>query len=330
MPPSDLVATLCAKGSLDAADVFRLRQEVYSDGVIDKAEAEAVFELERMCRSKAPEWLAFFVDELTYYFVFKAQPRGYVSEENARFLTDQVISDGRINGPTELELLIDIVSSAHSCPEELVVFVLDAVRESVLSPDTAAYDPDRAAGVIDAVDVEIIRRVINAGGGGGSYTVTRREADLLYDLNRATSQSDNVKGWRDLFVKGIASHLMFPLGSPDVPDVERILEYEAWRDQRPSFGRFLLALGSKLNLAGFKEGWSEIDAFGTPRERGEARLQESMARESIDESEAEWLISRAAENDVLDDNELALLEFIKRESPQIHPSLVDLMAKAGV
>ena len=41
MPPSDLVATLCAKGSLDAADVFRLRQEVYSDGVIDKAEAEA-------------------------------------------------------------------------------------------------------------------------------------------------------------------------------------------------------------------------------------------------------------------------------------------------
>lgn len=330
MSPSELIATLLAKGSLDAEDVLRLRREIYGDGVIDRAEAEAVFELERSCNSKAPEWLAFFVDELTYYFVYKAQPRGYVSEENAQFLTDQIISDGRINGPTELELLIDIVSSAHSCPEELVVFVLDAVKESVLSPDTAAYDPDRAAGVIDAVDVEIIRRVINAGGGGGSYTVTRREADLLYDLNRATSQSDNAAGWQDLFVKGIASHLMFPLGSPDVPDVERILEYEAWRDQRRTFGRFLLALGSKLNLAGFKEGWSEIDAFGRPRDREEANLQESMARERIDEAEAEWLISRVAEDGSPDDNELALLAFIKKESPQIHPSLVDLIAKADV
>jgi hypothetical protein len=330
MSPSELIATLLAKGSLDAEDVLRLRREIYGDGVIDRAEAEAVFELERSCNSKSPEWLAFFVDELTYYFVYKAQPRGYVSEENAQFLTDQIISDGRINGPTELELLIDIVSSAHSCPEELVVFVLDAVKESVLSPDTAAYDPDRAAGVIDAVDVEIIRRVINAGGGGGSYTVTRREANLLYDLNRATSQSVNAEGWRDLFVKGIASHLMFPLGSPDVPDVERILEYEAWRDQRPTFGRFLLALGSKLNLAGFKEGWSEIDAFGRPRDREEANLQESMARERIDEAEAEWLISRVAEDGSPDDNELALLAFIKKESPQIHPSLVDLIAKADV
>ncbi len=341
MSPSDLAAALIAKSSIDAADVLELRREVYADGIIDQAEAQAVFELERACESQESEWIAFFVEELTYYFVSKAEPRGYVSDENSRFLMDEIAQDERISGPTELELLISIVESARRCPEELVLFVLEAVKESVLSPDAALYGTDRKVGVIDPVDVEIIRRVIYGGGSAGTYTVTRREADLLWDLNKATLEAENAEGWGDLFVQGIASHLMFPLGPPELPAVEEVLARQAWLEQRPSYGRFLLGLRrSAADLASrgvheaYSEAWSEVDPFGTRRKREEAqreaeRAGEAMARESIDESEAEWLIARASEDDVLDENELALLAFIKQESPQIHPSLGELIARVG-
>jgi len=342
MSPSGIVAALIAKGSIDAEDVLKLRREVYADGIIDPEEAKAVLELERGCESQEPEWIAFFVDELTYYFVSKAEPRGYVSDENARFLTEEVLRDGKITGPTELELLINIVESARKCPQDLVGFILDAVKESVLNPDAACYGQDRKAGVIDPVDVEIVRRTIYGGGGGGRSSVTRREADLLWDLNKATLQAENAEGWRDLFVKAIASHLMFPLGPPEVPDVEEVLARQEWLEQRPTYGRFLLSLrrsagdlASRGVVEAYSEAWSEVDPFGTRRKREEAereeeRLSEAMARESIDQSEAEWLIARASEDDVLDPNELALLAFIKKESPQIHPSVGDLITKAGV
>jgi len=341
MSPSDLVAALITKGSIDAEDVLELRREVYADGIIDQAEAQAVFELERACESQEPEWIAFFVDELTYFLVSKAEPRGFVGNENSSFLMEEIAQDERISGPTELELLISIVESARKCPEELVLFVLEAVKESVLNPDAALYRTDRKAGVIDPVDVEIIRRVIYGGGGAGTYTVTRREADLLWDLNKASLGAENAEGWSDLFVQGIASHLMFPIGPPKLPEVDEVLARQAWLEQRPSYGRFLLALGSSAaDLASrgvreaYSEAWSEVDPFGTRRKREEAereaeRAGEAIARESIDESEAEWLIARASEDDVLDENELALLAFIKKESPQIHPSLGELIARVG-
>jgi hypothetical protein len=326
MSPSDLVADLMAKGSIDADDVLKLRREVYADGIIDPEEVKAVFELERACESQEAEWIAFFVDELTYYLVAKAEPRGYVSDENARFLIEEVLRDGKIKGPTELELLITIVESARRCPEELVLFVLEAVKESVLRPGAALYGTDREAGVIDPVDVEIIRRAIYGGGGAGTYTVTRREADLLWDLNKATVDAENAEGWRELFVQGVASHLMFPLGPPEVPEVEEVLARQEWLGQRPTYGRFLLSLrrsAGDLASGGIGEAysqvWSEVDLFGTRRKRQEAereeeRLREEMARETIDESEAEWLIARVSEDDVLGDNLLSLLAFIRKES----------------
>lgn len=55
-------------------------------------------------------------------------------------------------------------------------------------------------------------------------------------------------------------------------------------------------------------------------------MRERMARESIDEAEAKWLTGRVDEDGILDDNERALLTFIKQNSTQVHPSLNELLA----
>lgn len=331
MTRDQLMGELREKGSIDADDVLRLRREVFEDGVVDRAEVEAIFELDRRCEKKDRAWEELFVDELTYYFIHQAEPRGYISDENARVLTDLVVSDGRIARRTELELVVNIVDQAARCPEDLAVFALQAVKESVLEPETAAYGKDRRPAIIDGVDVELVRAVIEGGGGPGAYTVTRPEADLLFDLNDATDESENHWEWQGVFVKGVGSHLMFPLPPPEVPTAKKAVSHGDWLEHRRTHGAFLKELGrAMLDVGGSIE---EADPFGRRRSREAAELRESMkreaaAREKIDKAETRWLIDRIG--DEISDNERALLEFVRKNAREIPPTLEPLFAKAGL
>ncbi len=329
------IEEIVAKGAIGAEDVARLRREVFADGVVDRTEAEHVFRLEELCAAKDPAWRAFYVDALTDHFVWRAEPRGYVNDENAQFLIDNIVGDGRVDGVTELELLINIVHRAQSCPDTLVLFVLEAVRDSVLDPDKAVYGHGRRPHVIDPADVEIMRKVIYAGASGGGFTVTRREADLIFDLNDATIAAENAPGWRDLFVKAIANYLMFPSGAPSVPDAEEHRRREAWMEEKRGVGRLLMDVGRILGGLKFDRTWADADPLGARQagreaERCEARLQEALGRESIDEEEARWLVDRIDEDGVLQRNERDLLAFVRENAPHVHPLLKELFAKVGI
>ena len=197
------------------------------------------------------------------------------------------------------------------------------------------YGRGRKAGVITPLDVEVIRAVIHGGGGLGAYTVTRREADLLFELNDATVEAGNTESWREVFVKGVGSYLMFPLAAPVAVAAEEILRLDASLEQRRTYLTHLRELGQGLRdfEAGEIGEWvGELDLFGTRRAREkvareQARAREERARASIDEAEATWLIDRLDRDDALTDNERALLVFIRQNSPQIHPWLDKLFAK---
>ena len=333
----DLVDALVKKGSISALDVADLREDVFKDSVVDKEEAEAVFHLDHACKVKDPAWTQFYVDALTDYFVWQAKPAGYISTEQAEFLIDNITCDGKIDGASELELLLNVLHWARSCPEELSLFVLEAVREAVLSPKTRAFGFRGAPAVITEADVEIIRTLIYAGGGGGGFTVNRREADLLFDLNDASRPAKNAPGWQDLFVKAIANHLMFPRGAPEAADAEEVQRREAWLKERGAVGRLFKAIGESMASGDvpLRRSWHETDIFGSKaargeREREDRQLVEALEREAIDEEEAKWLIGRIRLDGVMQPNERALLEFLKDNAPSVPPSLTALFEKAGV
>jgi len=335
-PAGDLLMLVAEGGTITAAQILKLRWEVFGDGVVDRAEAEALFDLNDACTLKAPAWNDFFVDSLTDYFVWRQKPRGYLGDDACRFLIERVTRDGRIDGPTEMELLVNIVHWARAVPEDLLVLVLSAVKDSVLSGGGLLFGPKRRrGGVIDRADVEIIARLVYAGGGGGGHTITRREADLLFDLNDATVASENADTWRELFVKAVASHLMFPRGAPKVPGVRESARREAWLKDRRGVGRLLSDMAGELVKCNFAENWAAADIFGTRAKRGEAEREhreqtDAERREAIDVAEAAWLIERIGEDGILHDNEKALLAFIHEHSPVIHPSLVPLFKRAGL
>jgi len=334
-PADDLLMSVAEEGTITPAQILKLRWEVFGDGVIDRAEAEALFDLNDACAIKNPAWNDFFVDSLTDYFVWRQKPRGYLGDDAARFLMQRVTRDGRIDGPTEMELLVNVVHWARAVPEDLLVMVLGAVKETVFSGGGPLFGPKRQrGGVIDRADVEIIRCLIYAGGGGGAHTITRREADLLFDLNNATVTSDNADSWSDLFVKAVASHVMFPCGGPKVRGVRESQRREAWLSDRRGVGRLLREMGGELVKCNVAQNWAAADIFGIRTKREDAERQrleqaDAQRREAIDGAEADWLIQRI-DDGILHDNEKALLAFIHEHAPAIHPSLVPLMERAGL
>lgn len=332
-----LVENLCARGEITAEDVLRLRGQVFPDGVVSAAEADAVFRLDQTCYVKAQEWTRFYVDALTDYFVWQSDTRGYVDEAQAARLIEEIRRDGHIDAVSELELLINIVHWCTQCPESLSLLALEAVRESVLSPATACYGSNRPPAVITPSDVELIRRVIYAPGSPGGFTVTRSEAELLTTLDEQTSAEENAATWPDLFAKAVANALMFPRGAPVVPDAQEAKRRERWLEERPGIGSLLLGVGKAMVKGDipFREAARELDLSGTRRRReaiaeDDAIFQEAMSREAIDREEASWLIGKIGGARALTKGAVQLLRFIKQNSPSIDPSLEPLFHKAGL
>jgi len=333
----DLVEDLCAKGRITADDVLLLRRKIFPDGVVSAAEARAVFRLDQSCGEKPAEWTRFYVDALTDYFVWQSVPRGYVSDEQAAELIAEINRDGHIDAVSELELLINVVHWAAKCPESLAMIALEAVRKSILTPESACFGSNRPPAVITPADVELIRRLIYAPGSPGGFTVTRSEAELLTELDRATSAEDNAANWPDLFAKAVANALMFPRGAPEVPDAQEALRRERWLEDRQGIGGLLMSIGKSVARGDvpFAEAAAEVDVFGTRREREqrrqeEARLGEALSREAIDAEEASWLMGKFGGKESLSKGAVQLLRFIKANAPKIDPALDPLLAKAGI
>lgn len=331
IPMRDLVDKLCARGEITSDDVLMLRRQVFPDGVVSAPEAEAIFKLDHACKRKAPEWARFYVDALTDYFVWQSEPRGYVSDTQGCVLIARVTHDGHIDQESELELLLNVVHWCEQCPDALGVLALKAVKESVLTPQTAAYGSNRAPALITGEDVELLRRVLYAPGSPGGFTVSRDEAELLFDLDRATAGHENAPSWPDLFAKGVANALMFPRGPRVVPSADVVLRREKWLDERPGIGDLLLNTGKSL-----AKGNVAFDAiFGTKEAREaraeeERRVNEALHREAIDAEEARWLVAQVAQGQGLSEGVVRLLKFIKDNAPRIDPALDPLLAKAGL
>jgi hypothetical protein len=299
--------------------------------------AKVLLALDRACSKKDPAFAALYVEALTDYFVWQTEPKGYVSPEGAKLLIDNLSADGHIESKTELELVLNIVHWARHSPEEVVLLVLDAVRQSVLLSRESPLGANRPRTSIGAGDVAILRKALHAPAGDGSLLVTRREAELLFTLNDATAAGGNDPEWSDFFSRAIANHLLNPANTPVVPTREEAGRRERWLDERGNIGQFLWGVGTALARGeiparkAFEELSPAMAANDGKAAEAEARATaEALARESIDSTEAAWLAKRILQDDTIDDNERALLAFIKKEAKAIDPALTPLLTRAKI
>lgn len=332
-----LDTTLRAKGAIEAEHVLQLRRMMYAKGNVGHADAEILFKLDQACSSKHESFASLYVEALTDYFVWQSEPKGYVSPDLGQFLLENVTRDGHVAGRTELELLINVVHWARRVPEDLVTQVLTAVSQSVLLSRESVFGANRPRAAIGAADVAVLRKALHAPAGDGSLLVTRREADMLLTLNEKTQAGANDPAWRDFFVRAIANHLLNPMDVPYVPTYEDAARRDRWLDERGGVGELLSGIGQALTSGNipFAQVWAEFDPTGAKAAKADAEAEaeatrRQLAMERVDATEAEWLEARMLADGTIDENERALLAFLKAEAQGAEQVLGALFARAGV
>jgi hypothetical protein len=323
------VAEIKARGSIKDADVLRLRRNYDDDGRISAEEAEIILALNDACPVQDPTWADCLVETITDYVVEQAEPHGYITAENARWLIARISRDGRVETKTELALILNVLDKARWAPQSYVRFALDQVKQAVIGGNGPLRSGKAAKpGIVTEGDVELIRRMLGAFGGDGNLPVTQPEAEVLFDIDEATAAADNHPVWPDLFVKAIASSVMGASGHA-APPRAMALARDAWlRRGDLSLDDVLggMVTGHRSWFAGYHEQSEE--------ERAIARLAqqkiEIVTREPIAPAEADWLASRIGRGGTLTPNQRALLAYLKSEILTLHPTLHALVEAASL
>lgn len=316
------------RGSVKDTDVLKLRAALYDDGGIGLAEAEQIFAINDACAVKDAAWADFFVEAITDHIVSVQPPEGYLTAENAQWLIAHIGRDGKVDSKTELDLLVNVLDHARWSPASLVSYALEQVKHAVVSGEGPLRSGQSlAAGTITEGEVDLLRRILYAFGGDGTVAITRAEAEILFEINDATAESALNPAWTDLFVKAVANVLMASSGYA-VPTREEALRREVWLDQRDELSPFEFLgkmVGSSLDavMGSYHEQSSEERALS----RLERQRIEIITNEEITEGEAQWLADRIARDGKLHANEEALLAYLQKESPKVHPILGELVSR---
>ncbi|CAH0498375.1 hypothetical protein [Novosphingobium sp. CECT 9465] len=303
-----LAETAAADGEIDAAEILSLRRTAWPDGRISPDEAEAIFVVNDRIAAPSAEWSDFFTEALVEFIVNTAEPRGYVSEDNARWLIERVRHDGKVCSLTELELVVRVLEKALSAPESLRLFALALLEQAVLT----GQGPTRAGGdlhpdSITSAECALIRRTIFASGGDRPAAVSQREAELLFRLKDETLGADNAPEWERLFVQGVGNYLQGWQGAKGLTR-ERAGELEAFMKDRTSHvGNFFKRM-AKTNSHGFSQAVGEI-SFGR-RKPSRDTAGEAMQDHAVTDAEKLWLDARIDADDKVDALEEALLRFL--------------------
>jgi hypothetical protein len=327
------VDEIIRRGSIKNVDVLRLKSSYHYDGMITESEADALLRLNEACLIQDPSWPEFFVEAVTDYVVNQAQPEGYLTAEGAQWLILRVGKDGNVARKTELDLIVNVLDESRWSPVSLSRIALQQVKRAVVHGDGPLRAGEMSEkGKISEPEVELVRRILYAFGGEGNVAVTRAEAEVLFEINDAIADPQANPAWSELFVKAVTNVVMAASGQA-VPTREEALRRDAWLEERDELSpHAVLAALVTSSLDAVKNAYQEQSS----EERALARLEhqriEIITNEVITQAEAGWLCDRIGRDGRLTPNEAALVAYLKKESPNIHPDLqaaVDRLAEAA-
>ncbi len=310
----DIAQRAAADGQITAEELLALRREGWGDGIITRAEAEALFAVNDALKVRSEEWCDFFVEAIGEFVLNGTPPRLQCSLEEAEWLIAQIDADGVVESVVELETMVRIIERAENVPDRLKNYVLGQIEREVLTgTGPTRHGGDLSATHISAAECRIIRRVIFASGGCAPAAVSRFEAEMLFRLKDATLTEENAAEWDDLFIDGVANFLKgFALPNAQLSR-ERKLELEAFvADNQANVGRFMGRVIRELPHVGNHFG----KVFGKKQPKPAQTYIESLAAEGekVTEYESEWLEKMIDADGEVDDLESRLLARIAQEA----------------
>lgn len=308
----DLATKVAADGQITAEEVLTLRRAGWSDGRIVPDEAETLFAINDEVASPSTEWSDFFVEALGEFIVNGLEPKGYVSEEQGKWLIDRIDHDGKLESLTELELLVRLYERALSVPQTLRDYALNQIEQAVLTGE----GPTRSGGALEKGNVtqaeaQLLRRLLFASGSERPAGISRSEAELLYRIKDATVAANNAPEWKRLFVQGVGNYLA-GFSSYEALSRDRAAELEEFmNDTSSSLGSFARRMGKSVLRDNFFD--AVASALGK-KDNGPGLDDRIDDARKIDLTEQTWLEGRIDGNGRIDEYDQALLDFLAEDS----------------
>lgn len=110
---------ILADGIIDESEVNELQIVLYQDGVIDKEEADFLFDLNDAVSgmNNHPSWTKLFVNAIASFLLDDEESPGEIDNDEATWLFDKLNSDGKIDS-TE-KALLNFLKSKTTLPANL-------------------------------------------------------------------------------------------------------------------------------------------------------------------------------------------------------------------
>ncbi len=324
----EMLDSVKQSGCITSNVVEYLREEFFSEEIVTEVTADLMLDLHHCILFADISWHELLVSTLTDYVVYDMMPEGYVTVDNAQWLIDNIAYNGRIETAAELEALVNILEEATWSPELLVEFALKQVHYAV-SHGMGALREGTNIGIGTLMDTEVhlLRRILMGYGGEGHVAISRTEAEILLDINDMAHHVQNHVGWSELFIKAIANHVM--AGSKyQVPSRQEALCKEIWLHESLGVVGFMQQMVSygfeALSQYYHRPSPEEVELEKLEREKRSLIVGEAMTREEVS-----WLVERIGVNGLLNDNEKALVQFLKTKSKNIDKALKPLIELAA-
>jgi hypothetical protein len=281
-----------ADGALSADEILAMRQEVWADGSINAAEAEAIFAQNDQLGERSAEWTDYFVEAISHYIICNSQPKGYITPALADWLIAKIDRENGVESMAELELLEHLFAQAAQ------------IELAVLTGQGPTRDGGSLlSGSITESECRLLRNFIFAAGGDRPGAVSLNEAELLFRIKDASMGQENVPGWQRLFVQGIGNYLQ-GFSSHEPLSTARAAELEYFMNNTAiNIGGFFARMASANPVAGAK---SLSDQSGDYLDFD----QVAEAAAVITTEEQAWLQGHLDADGQLDGLEQALLDFL--------------------
>ena len=321
-----LIGQVGADGFVSQAEVLQLRRVIFQNGVVDRDELAALFQLGERAPSGDRQWPEYFAEAAGDFFLREEQPQGYLTEKEFTEIKALVTRDGAHASMLEVGLLVRLMETATSIPEGMTSFTAEQILQAI---------QEKAGGaVVDADDVSLISRLVFAAGGDGNVAITKAEAEFLFDVSDAVANADNDPSWPDFFKRAIANHLMAHIGRDPVSRNEALGLYARTAnnntDAAPSSTPKLFksdAMDMLLRVVSTKA--AHRRRVEQASEAINARREAAAAdAEKITAQEADWLVARIGRDGVFHAAEKALIAHLQDLGAQIPEALQECLDAA--
>lgn len=189
-------------------DLQELRQKFYRAGQFGHEQILQIFEVHRKMPTKDGLWIEFFIEAVAEFFLTRRADQIFLTEVAEEQLFSAIGGPAPIIDPGHRRLVLRLflrITKVSKCLQNLV---FDLVYRHLLEDKhRLLVDLRRQAGMVDILDLQLIRKLVFGVGRQDPATINRIAVGFLLRLDQSPLTFSDLETWKNLLLKAVSYHI---------------------------------------------------------------------------------------------------------------------------